>query len=202
MSDTGIIVLAAGGSKRMSKPKLAIELGDGRPILERAIEIVSLFKKASPVLILGAYAEIYLPIALRLKIRVITNPHWRQGMSSSLIAGLKFLLNERGVSMNRVLIILADQPFISSDLLQKIIRRSIDNGSGIVACDYGGIKGPPVCFSSKYFNKILELEGDVGAKNLIEMHPDDILLVDFPGGKYDVNTPEDLKRVLQYKASK
>jgi len=47
----------------------------------------------------------------------------------------------------------------------------------------------------------LELEGDVGAKNLIEMYPDDILLVDFPGGKFDLNTPEDLKRVIQYKAS-
>ena len=201
MSDTGIIVLAAGGSRRMSKPKLAIELGDGKPILVRSIEIVSLFKKASPVLILGAYAKIYLPIAERMKIRVITNPHWRQGMSSSLIAGLKFLLKEYGVSMNRVLIILADQPFISSDLLKKIIQLSIDKGHGIVACDYGGIKGPPVCFSSKYFDELLELEGDVGAKNLIEMYPDDILLVDFPGGKFDLNTPEDLKRVFQYKAS-
>ena len=59
----------------------------------------------------------------------------------------------------------------------------------------------PVCFSSKYFDELLELEGDVGAKNLIEMYPDDILLVDFPGGKFDLNTPEDLKRVFQYKAS-
>lgn len=199
MSELGIIILAAGESKRMGFPKLKLEL-DGKSLLDYVLDITSSLKEVETVLVLGAYMKLYNNIAGKWPVNKVFNKEWQSGMGVSIVTGLHFLLNKSETAINSVMILLADQPFVTKAYLEKMILKSNTTNIGIIISDYGSVSGPPVIFKSPYFDKLLELKGDQGAKHLIAHHQNDCEAMSFPEGKYDVNTPEDHNRLIRRKS--
>ncbi len=164
------IVLAAGESRRMGKPKQLLPLGS-RTILEQVIDNLLSSKVSEVIVVLGYRAE---EIRKRLSgksVRFVINHDYQQGMSSSIVAGLKSV----DMKTKAAMLVLGDQPFIGSDTINCFIDIFNSHDRGIVVPVYQGKRGHPVIFSIKYRDELLGLTGDTGAKKVIASHESDVL---------------------------
>ena len=186
----GIVLLAAGASTRMGTPKQLLNLG-GVSLIRRAAE-QALDSGCHPaVVVLGANADLIAPELDDLAIQVAVNRDWKVGMSSSIRCGLKKLLTIDS-QVQTVILFLADQPNVTGIALRRLTTAHVQSGFGLVAASYSGRIGTPALFSRFYFNDILELEGQGGAKNLLERHAPCVLPIEFPEAACDLDTPEDV----------
>ncbi|HSJ68719.1 MAG TPA: nucleotidyltransferase family protein [Anditalea sp.] len=191
---TAIIILAAGNSSRLGYPKQLLEY-EGRSLLQISIDAADLCEADSKILVLGAnHEDIVNTIDLK-SVKLTVNQEWGLGMSKSLEVALRQLLNQ-DPALDQVLVLLCDQPYVTSSLLNAMIATQATTGKGIVACKYQETLGVPVLFEKKYFNELLDLSGNMGAKKLVYKHNDDLSTVFFPEGKIDIDTKEDYDRLL------
>lgn len=128
------------------------------------------------VVVLGFAADVILPlIEGKHRVKVVMNPSFREGMSSSLHRGLRAV----DPQTKGVLIALADQPFISPAVIDLLIERFAEGSKGIVLPVYQGQGGHPVIFDrERYEGDLFELRGDVGGKEVVRSHPEDVLKVE------------------------
>lgn len=189
---TGILILAAGSASRMQQPKMLLPFGKGT-ILSHLLEETQAVQPKVICVVTGYYHTAMLPLLQTAPILVVYNEDWKAGMAGSIKTGLCALL-EQHPALDSVTILVSDQPFISRALLQEMIQTHETSGKGIVAAFYNGIKGTPVLFNKKYFHHLQELQGDKGAKSILQLVPDDIATVDFAEGEMDIDTPEDYER--------
>lgn len=189
---TGLIILAAGRSARMSKPKQQL-LYKGTSLLQHSINVALQSPYRPVVVVLGAFADDILPGITPKPIDVIINTKWEEGMASSIRAGISHLQNTPGTK--NALIMLCDQPHVSSGLLNNMLRKKRQSNKGIIACAYNNTSGVPVLFDQKYFDELLALTGNEGAKKLLAIHSDDTETVAFPLGAIDVDTMEDYEKL-------
>lgn len=187
---TGIIILAAGDSSRLGYPKQIARYKD-KTLLQYAIDAANGSKADKKVLVLGAFKDEIKKTFPGASIPNIPNPNWEKGMASTLIKGLEYLQKINPV--DQVIIMLCDQPFVDSKLLNKLIATQKKTGKGIVACEYAKTFGVPILFGKAYFEELMKLTGDEGAKKIAQLHSDDMELVSFPKGKTDVDTEADLR---------
>ncbi len=184
------IVLAAGESKRMGRPKQLLEW-QGKPLLQHSLE--SLINSAADeiILVLGHEADRIREALPALPIKIVINRDYQQGMASSLRQGL--LAMDR--SSEAFLVLLADQPGIGPEIVNTIIRtfRQADPRRGIVRPVYRGRRGHPVLISAQYRKEALRLRGDVGARQILMNHPGDVLEIDVEDNAVleDIDTPEE-----------
>ncbi|MBE7175821.1 MAG: nucleotidyltransferase family protein [Mucilaginibacter polytrichastri] len=185
---TAAIILAAGGSSRMGKPKQLLVF-DGKTLLKSACEAAH-DSGCRPVLVItGKEHEALLPEIPAGSI-IIHHENWASGIGSSISAGVAALQKIHSET-GSVLILLSDQPYAESELLHKLIRAKNTGKNGIIASAYAGTMGAPAIFDRTYFAELTKLAGDEGAKKILSRHSDDITAVDFPGGVADIDTPED-----------
>jgi len=184
----GAVVLAAGGSTRLGRPKQLI-VHEGATLVRHAV-IAAHDTGARPVIVvLGADAELVAAqVPDRPGIETVFNPQWQTGISSSICAGLK-ALSARGV--DGVLMTLADQPRVSATALDRLIAAFSENNR-IVASGYSGTSGVPAIFGSEYFPELLKLEGDRGAGAWLRSGSDSTTVVPFPEAEVDVDTEVDV----------
>ena len=159
----GIIILAAGASSRLGQPKQQLQYQQ-QTLLQHAISAAKGVAHATVVVVLGANHELILQ-GLDKDIQTVYNPDWEQGMSSSLKAGLR-ALQEYSPTIENVILMLCDQPFVTSDLLGQLIAKKSEDENTIVACTYQGTVGTPVLFGKAYLAELLVLEGEGGAKKI------------------------------------
>lgn len=191
---TAIIILAAGNSSRLGQPKQLLEF-DGKSLLQIAIDTADQSEAEAKMLVLGANAEdIQRDIELK-SVSLTINQDWELGMSKSLEVALRQLLTKY-TAIDQILVLLSDQPYISSSLLEEMVDTQASSGKGIVACKYEDTLGVPVLFDKQYFDELLDLTGQKGAKKLIYEHNEDMATVLFPKGKIDIDTKEDYDRLL------
>jgi len=124
------------------------------------------------------------------RLEIIINSQYRQGMSSSIRAGLSSAKN----AFRSVMFLLGDQPMVDSKLIDLMLKRFYKSDKNMCAPVYKGKRGNPTIFSREYFNLLLRIEGDSGGKNIIMANPDDILKIetDSPACVYDIDTMDDL----------
>ena len=158
---TGIIILAAGNSSRLGKPKQLLQY-QGKSLIQRAIETATKVRSKGSVLILGANLELILKDIRNSKVNVVINNNWKEGMASGMQKGLEYL--EKKLAPDQVILMLCDQPFVNSELLNLMIEMQIKTRKGIVACHYNNVLGVPVLFTKKYFRELGTLVGSEGAK--------------------------------------
>ena len=194
MQNTAILILAAGGSVRMGKPKLT-ETFLKTNLLRKVIESVYSFKNSDKLIILGGNKEIYRPQISNPDIDIVINNNWVKGISTSIGLGIRRFENESQSQIDSVMILLADMALVNSKYLSKILGIARSSDKGIIASDYGPSLGPPVIFHRKYFRELQDLKGDSGAKSVIMKHREDLQTLEFPDGLIDIDTPEDLKRL-------
>jgi molybdenum cofactor cytidylyltransferase len=144
------------------------------------------------VVVLGANEKEHRAVLPQSTAKVITNQEWTKGMGTSLKLGLNFLVKESG-GIEAALVMVCDQPHVTTAHLNDLLLAQSSSGSGIVASAYAGTLGVPAIFHKRLFSEILALGDDEGAKKLIAQHANDIISVAFPGGAVDLDTPEDYR---------
>ena len=166
------ILLAAGESKRMGEPKQLMPLGSST-MVEQAIDNLLNSAVNEVIVVLGYKAEEITKTIAAKPVKIIVNPNYRQGMSTSIIAGL--ILVDR--QAQAVMLALGDQPSVDSQTINQLIEEFYNHDKGIAVPTYQGRRGHPIIFDIKYKPKLLELKGDIGGRQIIQQHPDDVLEV-------------------------
>lgn len=192
-TNIGAIVLAAGGSSRLGTPKQLLKYA-GQSLLQNSIDAVTDSSIHPVIVVLGANAEIIKKEIENNKVHVVVNTEWHEGMASSIRYGIK-ILSELDPLTEGIIIVLCDQPHVTSELLANLMRTYRETGKNIVACHYRDTFGPPVFFHNTMFPELLLLKGDVGAKGLISQHTSEMELVSFPEGSIDIDTEADYKNL-------
>jgi molybdenum cofactor cytidylyltransferase len=185
-SNISIIVLAAGSSSRLGTPKQLVTY-QGNSLLRHICEVSLKSKADSLYVVLGSQKSRMEEEIATLNLNIVDNPHWQTGISTSIHAGIQALPN----SIDAALILLCDQPKITPSLIDTLIDLYNNSHKPIIACRYGGTVGVPALYGRKVFPDLLNLHGDEGAKRIIERHPPFRLLIDFPEGIYDIDSPDD-----------
>lgn len=188
---TGIIILAAGSSSRLGQPKQNL-LYKGKTLLKNAIDTASSSLCKPVIVVLGANADVIKPTIENLPVSILQNEEWREGMASSIRLGITELKKIEPKATS-VVLMLCDQPFVNAESINKLVQSQ--SKKGIVACAYNDTIGVPVLFDKFYFDELLKLKGQEGAKALLTKHPDDIAKIDFPLGSVDIDTIADYERI-------
>jgi molybdenum cofactor cytidylyltransferase len=179
------ILLAAGEAKRMGKLKQLMPLGS-TTMVEQTIDNLLSSGVSEVIVVLGHKAEeVRKKIAGR-PIKIVVNPIYLQGMATSIAAGLKSVDSQA----QAVMLALADQPFVDSPTINRLIEEFQNHDKGIAIPTYKGKRGHPLIFSTKYKAQLSRLKGDIGGREIIKRHPEDILevAVDCEGIVIDIDT--------------
>ena len=173
----------------MGSPKQLLKV-EGVPLLRRAVATAISANPAHVIAVVGANEELLRPILDGMEIEVAVNADWQTGMASSIRCGINQLMAV-APDCDGVLVMLADQPLITGQSLNKILKAREEYGAGIVAARYKGGLGTPAFFPREYFESLLKLDGSGGAKKLLEGLGDRVLALDLPEAAEDIDTPED-----------
>lgn len=190
--DIGLVLLAAGASKRLGQPKQLVSFHD-KTLLQHTIDCGESLALKLKVLVIGANVDQILSESDFKSFEVCMNENWEEGMATSLNLGLQKLLDLQP-NLSGVMVLVSDQPFISAKLLNEMIQ-SFSTESSIVVCKYQEVIGVPALIGSNYFEEIQALKGDQGARRIIKKYPDLVKTINFDQGNFDIDTPEDLRRL-------
>jgi molybdenum cofactor cytidylyltransferase len=185
----GIIVLAAGASTRMGQSKQLLPV-NGEPLLIRSIAAALDSTAQKITVVLGANEKEHRTLIDDLNTGVVYNEHWQKGMGSSIKAGLKSLL-ALNASLTGIVVLVCDQPLLTSDHINRLIAMHVQTLKPIVASAYAGTTGVPVFFHSTCFKQLLSLKDEQGAKKVIQENAGNVVTIDFPQGEIDIDTPDD-----------
>ena len=192
MSACAALILAAGASTRLGRPKQLLGW-HGRPLV-RAVAEVALAAGLDPVIVVVGAARREVTAALAgLPLQIADNPAYMQGQSTSLRAGVAALAPHVAAAI----VLLADQPFVTVAIVQRIVAEWRARGAAIVAPEYAGQRGNPVLFDRAVFPELLAVAGDQGARAILAADPARIHLVHFddPRPLSDIDTSEDYERL-------
>ena len=199
MVNIGALILAAGKSTRMGKPKLLLPF-KGAPLITHPVSLAIQNQLQPIVCITGGYEE-RLTQALtpfHENITINYNPHYESGMASSLKEGIHALQGK----VDAVIIFLGDQPLVPNKVIQTIIQEykaNKENAVKIVRPIYDQQFGHPILFDSGLFHEFEALHGDEGGKGIIQQYKDYLKLIHFPNSDWgiDIDTPEEYLTLLK-----
>jgi molybdenum cofactor cytidylyltransferase len=192
------IVLAAGRSSRMAPRNKLLESIRGEPMIRR-VAAVAIAGGARPVIVVTGHEAPAVDAALHgLDVVAIVNPDYSQGLSTSLRTGLKALPS----GIDGALILLGDMPEIEV-LVPRALITAFTGADAICVPVHHGRRGNPMLWGSRYFDAMMELTGDGGAKSLIARHQDHLIEVEVAthGILEDIDAPTDLARLKQQGAA-
>lgn len=166
------ILLAAGKSSRMGKLKQLMPLGNST-ILEQTLDNLLGSHLTEVIVVLGYKAEEVVKRLSGRPVKVVVNPLYRKGMGTSIAAGLKFVDSQA----QAVMLTLSDQPYVDSPTINRLIDEFGNNHKGITIPTYKGKRGHPLIFARKYQAQLSRLSSDIGGREIIKEHPEDVLEV-------------------------
>lgn len=194
INEIAIIILAAGSSSRLGKPKQLLNY-QGQNLLNHAIETATVSNAGSVIVVLGSNAtEIEKQIHTD-NVYIVFNENYEEGMASSIRCGLE-ASQKLPTPVNAIILMLCDQPFVNTSLLNDIIKTHKDTDKAIVSCSYVNTFGPPTLFHKSIFNELLELKGDIGARKIIHDHINDTATIPFEVGEVDIDTEADFQKLI------
>ena len=175
----GGLILAAGASKRLGHPKQLVRLGN-ETLLDRSVRIAREAGCEPVVVVLGA-SEDQIRDQCRLQdVLIVSHPAWAEGMGTTLSRGVQAFEDVQGI-----LVMTCDMPAVTADHLRTLVA-----SEQVAASSYGGRNGVPAYFPRDQFPKLLELKGDIGARELLQFAQG----VELPGGELDIDTSDDLAK--------
>lgn len=192
--DTAIIILAAGNSSRLGRPKQLL-LFNGKTLLANVIEEALEMNSGPIVVVLGAYAKQIEELHHRTKVTFTINENWKTGLSSSIATGLNIALAE-SPELDSAIFTVSDQAYLSKEIFAALIGKYQTDHKNIVTSSYSQTSGTPVLFNKKYFNSLLNLTGSTGARDLIKEHSDDTASISFDLGNIDIDTETDYHNLI------
>ena len=191
----GILILAAGSSSRMGKPKQLLAF-EGSTLLAHISKIACESKLHPIVLVLGANEELIKKSLDLSQLDIVSNENWQEGMASSIVKGVNSI-KEKYPEVDGVIIVVGDQPYLNAVQLYQLIAAQNKTGLPIAACSYKGIIGTPALFHQSIFPELVALKGDIGAKKLIEKKIQEVVTINFDKGIIDIDTEKDYEDLLK-----
>jgi molybdenum cofactor cytidylyltransferase len=190
------VILAAGESRRMGKPKLLLPFGE-KTIIEAVATNVIRSKADQALVVLGADSEKIKEKIKDIPLRTTVNPHYKKGMLSSVQWGFNTVLE----GIRGVLVCLGDQPSIPSYVMDKVIDSFKASKKGIVIPTFQKNRGHPVLIDVKYRKEIDNLSPDIGLRGVVYNHPEDTIEVevDTPAILRDIDSPDDYREEAKNK---
>ena len=186
--NVAILLLAAGSSTRMGQSKQLMKI-DGEPMLVRAAK-QALSASPDVTVVLGAEAESHRMVLRGTRVSTIENSEWQRGMGNTLKFGLAELRNANP-GMDAVLIMVCDQPAVTSDHLKKLIERAGQSSKSIIASAYKDTQGVPALFRKQHFDQLAAIADGVGASKLIRENREEVETITLPHGEIDLDTLND-----------
>lgn len=190
----GLVILAAGESKRLGEPKQLLSF-QGQTLLRRIAE-VGLASCCRPiVVVLGAYSQRLRNEVDALPIHIVYNPNWSMGMSTSIEIGIA-AIEEEVNPLTAIVLALCDQPLLDAARIDLLVQTHQETQKNIVVSAYNNTWGTPALFERIFWTELKALTGQRGAQKIALRHPNQVEAVSFEGGIYDVDTHDDYKALL------
>jgi molybdenum cofactor cytidylyltransferase len=189
----GAVVLAAGGSTRLGRPKQLLELG-GEALVRRAARLAGEAGFAPVIVVVGGGPGVGDALTGGAFV-VVMNPDWRSGVASTIRRGLEALSALRP-DAEGALLATCDQPLVEAAHLAALAAALVGGGPTIAASSYAGTVGVPALFSRSILGELRALEGEHGAKGVITREPGRVVQIALPGGECDIDTEADWLALL------
>ena len=189
---TAIVILAAGGSRRLGRPKQLLSVW-GEPLLRRVVKMAGEVSPEHLIVVLGSSACECVPVIKDCGVDIVVNPFWESGLAGSIRIGVERAEEQ---SADSVLLLLADQPWLNSEVIKRFLDRMHGQPDVIISARYDGILGAPMMFGSDWFPQLKNLEGDQGARSLVTKEGGRVEVIDWSEGAIDLDTPEDLASLM------
>jgi molybdenum cofactor cytidylyltransferase len=187
MQGPGVIILAAGSSSRMGRPKQLLPW-KGRTLLRHACE-TALATTCTPVIVvLGCEAEACAREITNLNVITVVNASWKLGMGASVASGIS-ALETVDPGAQGAMLMLVDQPAVTPSFLEQLLSEWTPPDRSIVATQYGDGGGVPALFASSYFSELRALDSDRGARAILAREQSHVRLVAPQGELIDLDTP-------------
>lgn len=187
------IVLAAGGSTRLGRPKQLLH-GNGETLVHRAVRLALATQPLRTLVICGGNAEDVRAAITDLPVEVLFNPDWREGLASSLRLAAATLADDE----RPVLIIGCDQPALEHDHLQRLLEGATGSSSGCAASRHGDAPGIPVVVNALLLHGACELRGDKGLRGVLQaLREGSLYLLEAPELEFDLDTPGDVEEAVR-----
>ena len=183
----GVVLLAAGGSKRLGQAKQLLEFG-GETLVHRAARLALATAPQDAVLVLGAHADAVLAGVATLALRPVQCADWERGMGTSLRAGLAAL----SADCAGALVLLCDQPDLDAAHLHALVEAWRPDPNRAAASAYAGVLGVPALLPRAWFADLAAMDGDRGARDLLRQRAAHVHAVACAPLARDIDVPADL----------
>jgi len=183
---TAILILAAGGSSRMGRPKQLIDYR-GQPLLRHAARTALEAALGPVIVVLGSSGDVCQAAVAGLDVRCLRNANWKLGLSTSIRLGIEHVST---LPVGRVVIMLCDQPEITAGHLRLLVEGCADPMLA-AATAYEGTLGVPAAFHRSLFPQLLTLTGDQGAKEVLRRRQKLCAAIPLAAAALDIDTPAD-----------
>ncbi|MFZ5919102.1 MAG: selenium cofactor biosynthesis protein YqeC [Chloroflexota bacterium] len=190
-SPVAAVVLAAGASTRMGRPKQLLPWGpQNQPMLRHVVQTTLAAGLEEVIVVLGHAAEQITPALDGLPVRIVVNPAWADGLSSSVRAGLDAISPEAQAA----LFLLADQPRLTPRVVAALVARFRRTRAAIVVPAAAERRGAPALFARALFGELRAVHGDRGGRALIARHAGEVVAIPIADATLlaDMDTPDDL----------
>ncbi len=195
ISKIAIAILAAGASSRMGQPKQILKWGD-TTLISHCINVCNATSAKETMVVLGANQDAIFPEIKDESVSVIINKHWRLGLGKSIACAAQYCLDSNENS-DGLLIVLADQPFVTTHYLNRMIHEFQTTKPDIITTQYASkVKGVPVLFNNTYFKALSQITGDDGAKSIIKSHSNFVKTLTPNFDNVDIDTNGDYNTLL------
>ena len=188
---TAGLVLAAGASRRMGRTKQLLPLG-GSTLLGTVLTTARAARLDEIVLVLGADADAIAAAVDTGGVRVVVAADHAEGMGASLRTGVGAL----GPEVERVAILLGDQPRVTSALVDAVLDRHLASGLCAAAVSADGVLQPPVVADRRLWPELLASRGDTGLRSVLRAAPGIVATLSVEGVTVDIDTPDDYQHVV------
>jgi len=192
------IILAAGASRRFGSAKLLTRLParNGRAVIQITVNMALQAGLQQIIVVVGCYADEVRDLLAGQPVQIIENPSWKDGMSTTVHAGLDHVQPDS----EAVLLMLADQPAVSPAIIRSLCERYLEERSPIVAPVYEGRRGNPVLFDRCTFDSLRRVTGDQGGRQVIASGEFQAELVEMDDRAVllDIDQREDMETISTY----
>ncbi|MCG9971879.1 nucleotidyltransferase family protein [Christiangramia crocea] len=200
MNNIHILILAAGSSSRMKRIKQLLKFR-GKSLLQNSFDVAVASNAGKVYCVLGANFETITEHTDPTGAIILNNKDWQDGMGSSLAYGVDKIF-EQEKDCDGILVMLADQPLITTGYLNSMLKAFRKNEKQIIVSNYGQKNGVPALFSNDFFSQLINLKGDEGAKNIIQENEDLIISLPARAMLFDIDTKEDYFKLINKEYNK
>lgn len=198
MSEVAVVILAAGMSTRLGRPKQLLPLA-GRPLVSHAARRARASKAERCIAILGAARDSVQAVLERTIDEVVYNEEYARGQGTSISTAIRYLIGTDDLfgPCDAVVFVLGDQPGIETEAINKVID-AWTAGAGIAMAQYTDRAGHPVLFDRQFWTQLMALDNEQAGKEVIQRHQDDVVYVPVNSNyPVDVDTEMDWRRLQE-----